>query len=224
MPVVGVPLLECICWDHDRFGKDYLGEFDIALEDIFTDGEIQQQVRNDGYRNTCICAHGHEQPKWYTLKSNRKPGKRKDNNVSGEILLQFSLSDPSNPTASPTEIYTRFKTLVSTGDEDEYFPPVSSSTILEESGDRDEETSDETDDPTRPETVEKRRRRLRLKRLKRKSLAARAYQFSGVGNGVQGIVFMEIVKVTDLPPERNGMIPFIMLTEVADQDSDADFL
>jgi C2 domain. len=33
MPVVGVPLLEAICWDHDRFGKDYLGEFDIALED-----------------------------------------------------------------------------------------------------------------------------------------------------------------------------------------------
>ncbi|CBF83232.1 putative phosphatidylserine decarboxylase Psd2 [Aspergillus nidulans FGSC A4] len=198
MPVVGVPLLECICWDHDRFGKDYLGEFDIALEDIFTDGEIQQQ------------------PKWYTLKSNRKPGKRKDNNVSGEILLQFSLSDPSNPTASPTEIYTRFKTLVSTGDEDEYFPPVSSSTILEESGDRDEETSDETDDPTKPETVEKRRRRLRLKRLKRKSLAARAYQFSGVGNGVHGIVFMEIVKVTDLPPERNvtrtsfDMDPFVV--------------
>ncbi|KAL4775427.1 phosphatidylserine decarboxylase-domain-containing protein [Aspergillus nidulans var. acristatus] len=197
MPVVGVPLLECICWDHDRFGKDYLGEFDIALEDIFADGEIQQQ------------------PKWYTLKSNRKPGKRKDNNVSGEILLQFSLSDPSNPTASPTEIYTRFKTLVSTGDEDEYFPPVSS-TILEESGDRDEETSDETDDPTKPEAVEKRRRRLRLKRLKRKSLAARAYQFSGVGNGVQGIVFMEIVKVTDLPPERNvtrtsfDMDPFVV--------------
>ncbi|KAL4817900.1 phosphatidylserine decarboxylase-domain-containing protein [Aspergillus spinulosporus] len=198
MPVVGVPLLECICWDHDRFGKDYLGEFDIALEDIFADGEIQQQ------------------PKWYTLKSNRKPGKRKDNNVSGEILLQFSLCDPSNPTASPTEIYSRFKTLVSSGDEDEYFPPVSSSAVLEESGDRDEETSDETDDPTKPEAVEKRRRRLRLKRLKRKSLAARAYQFSGVGNGVQGIVFMEIVKVTDLPPERNvtrtsfDMDPFVV--------------
>ncbi|KAL4980796.1 phosphatidylserine decarboxylase-domain-containing protein [Aspergillus desertorum] len=197
MPVVGVPLLECICWDHDRFGKDYLGEFDIALEDIFADGEIQQQ------------------PRWYTLKSNRKPGKRKDNNVSGEILLQFSLSDPSNPTASPTDIYTRFKTLVSAGDEDDYFLPVSS-TILEESGDRDEETSDETDDPTKPETVEKRRRRLRLKRLKRKSLAARAYQFSGVGNGVQGIVFMEIVKVIDLPPERNvtrtsfDMDPFVV--------------
>lgn len=44
MPVMGVPLLECICWDHDRFGKDYLGEFDIALEDIFEEGQINQEV------------------------------------------------------------------------------------------------------------------------------------------------------------------------------------
>lgn len=44
MPVVGVPLLECICWDHDRFGKDYLGEFDIALEEIFEEGQLNQQV------------------------------------------------------------------------------------------------------------------------------------------------------------------------------------
>ncbi|BCS22085.1 putative phosphatidylserine decarboxylase Psd2 [Aspergillus puulaauensis] len=199
MPVVGVPLLECICWDHDRFGKDYLGEFDIALEDIFTNGDTQQQ------------------PRWYTLTSNRKSGKRKDSNVSGEILLQFSLFDPVDPATPPTDIYHRFKALVSSGDEDDYFPSVSSSAIAEETGERDdEETSDETDDPTKPEVVEKRRKRLRLKRLKRKSLAARAYQFSGVGNGVQGIVFMEIVRVTDLPPERNvtrtsfDMDPFVV--------------
>lgn len=74
-----------------------------------------------------------------------------------------------------------------------------------EDADQYEETLDEADDPTKPELVEK-RRRLRLRRLKRKSLAARAYQFSGARNGVQGIVFMEIVKITDLPPERNGMV------------------
>lgn len=45
MPVMGVPLLEFICWDHDRFGKDYMGEFDIALEDIFADGQVNQEVR-----------------------------------------------------------------------------------------------------------------------------------------------------------------------------------
>lgn len=44
LPVVGVPLLECTCWDHDRFGRDFLGEFDIPLEEIFPDGETVQQV------------------------------------------------------------------------------------------------------------------------------------------------------------------------------------
>lgn len=129
--------------------------------------------------------------------------------VSGEILLKFSLLDASNPNASPTDTYHKFKTLVSSGDEEDDFPQIPSITL--DDVDREEETSDETDDPTKPEVVEKRRRRLRLKRLKRKSLAARAYQFSGAGNGVQGIVFMEIVKVTDLPPERNGKTRHLLL-------------
>lgn len=139
-------------------------------------------------------------PKWYTLKSTRKPTKKKDSNISGEILMQFSLTDPGNPLATPPEIYNKFKQLVSSGDDEDEYPQVPPNDL----GDVDEETSDETDDPTKPEVVEKRRRRMRLARLKRKSLAARAYQFSGAGNGVQGIVFMEIVRVTDLPPERNG--------------------
>ena len=37
-------LLEAVCWDKDRFGKDYLGEFDVALEDIFADGQTTQEV------------------------------------------------------------------------------------------------------------------------------------------------------------------------------------
>ncbi|KAI2024971.1 phosphatidylserine decarboxylase, partial [Ophidiomyces ophidiicola] len=43
LPVVGVPLLECVCWDKDRFGKDYMGEFDIPLEDLFADGRVYQE-------------------------------------------------------------------------------------------------------------------------------------------------------------------------------------
>ena len=39
-------LLEAICWDKDRFGKDYLGEFDIALEDIFANQQLRQEVRS----------------------------------------------------------------------------------------------------------------------------------------------------------------------------------
>ena len=65
------------------------------------------------------------------------------------------------------------------------------------------DTSEETDDATKPEVVAKRKRNLRLKRLKRKS-KAKAYEFTGGGSDVIGIAFLEISKITDLPPERNG--------------------
>ena len=44
MPLGEVPLVECVCWDKDRWGKDYMGEFDIAVEDIFANGQLQQEV------------------------------------------------------------------------------------------------------------------------------------------------------------------------------------
>lgn len=68
---------------------------------------------------------------------------------------------------------------------------------------KDLETSDETDDPTKPVSKEKRKKKLRLARLKKKS-KKRAYEFSG-GSDVVGIVFLDISKITDLPPERNRM-------------------
>lgn len=130
-------------------------------------------------------------------------------------MLKFSLSDPANPTASPSDTYRKFKSLVCAGEEDDQLDQVPTAELddLELERDEDQDTSDETEGLSKPEIVEKRRRRLRLARLRRKSLAARAYQFSGSGSGVQGIVFMEIVRVTDLPPERNGM--FRQLTSVS---------
>ena len=44
MPLMDVPLVECICWDRDRIGKDYMGEFDIAVEEIFANGKLNQEV------------------------------------------------------------------------------------------------------------------------------------------------------------------------------------
>lgn len=46
LPIVGVQslLLEATCWDKDRFGKDYMGEFDVALDDVFVDGTVIQEV------------------------------------------------------------------------------------------------------------------------------------------------------------------------------------
>jgi phosphatidylserine decarboxylase len=212
MPVSGFNslLLDCVCWDKDRFGKDYLGEFDLALEEIFANEATEQE------------------PKWYPLRSKR-PGGKKSSNVSGEVQLQFTLCDSSNPTATPQQVLEKFRALAgvdpselgiqeigtptrqisrtSTGegatgeDEDEFF-------------DEDEEPSDETDDPTKPDAVEKRKRRLRIKGLRKKKQSS-AYEFTG-GSEVVGIVFLEIGKITDLPPERNmtrtsfDMDPFVV--------------
>ena len=45
-PIAGTHtlLLEAMCWDKDRFGKDYMGEFVIPVEDIFSNGQIAPEV------------------------------------------------------------------------------------------------------------------------------------------------------------------------------------
>lgn len=73
---------------------------------------------------------------------------------------------------------------------------------------KDLETSDETDDPIKAGGTEKRKKKLRLARLKKKT-KARAYEFSG-GTDVIGIVFLDIGKITDLPPERNRRSPTVL--------------
>ncbi|KAI9802687.1 MAG: hypothetical protein M1825_002709 [Sarcosagium campestre] len=196
-PVVGphTLLLECVCWDKDRFGKDYLGEFDIALEDIFANGKPSQEAR------------------WYKLKS-----KRKSEKISGEVELQFSLIDPNNPSATPEQIFEKFYTFAAvtpTEEEEDYIAQYDGGAPVGEDEEDGEETSDESEESGKPETVEGKKRQLRLKRLKRKT-KARAYEFTGIGSDVVGIVFLEICKITDLPPERNvtrtsfDMDPFVV--------------
>ena len=205
MPISGVNclLLDCVCWDKDRFGKDYMGEFDLALEDIFQNEQTAQD------------------PRWYPLKSKR-PGVKKGN-VSGEVLLQFTLLDSGNHTANPQQVMEKFKILCGTESGDLLAPetPRGRANLGDEQGDEeedrsdeDEEPSDETDDQIKSESVEKRKRRLRLKGLRRKK-QMRAYEFSG-GSDVMGIVFINIQNITDLPPERNmtrtsfDMDPFVV--------------
>ena len=200
LPIAGVPLVECICWDKDRFGKDYLGEFDIAVEDIFANGQTVQEVTP-----TVLTFNGktkayNSQPKWYKLNSNRKAGKKK-NEVSGEVQIQFSIYDPMNPAATPEELLSKFNSTVVSADDDDDLSRFASNEDVE--AEVDEDTSDETDDPTKPETAEKRKRKRRLARLRRKTIAVRAYEFTG-NSDVAGIIFAEVTKVTDLPPERNS--------------------
>lgn len=60
----------------------------------------------------------------------------------------------------------------------------------------------ETSDSNPSETPEKRKRRNKLARLRR-AAKQRAYEFSGMSD-VAGVLFLEVSKITDLPPERNS--------------------
>ena len=198
MPLTDVPLLECVCWDKDRFKKDYMGQFDIAVEDIFEYGQIATE------------------PKWYKLKSKRKEGKKK-NEVSGEIQMQFSIVDSADPAASPEEIQKKFRTVMKLVDSDDDLSRVSTNADADDDDDEDDdgmdddlETGNEAE-PTSKPAIEKKKR---LARLRRKSIAVRAYDF--LTSDISGIIFMEIVKITDLPPEKNmtrtsfDMDPFVV--------------
>ncbi|CZS88218.1 related to phosphatidylserine decarboxylase [Rhynchosporium graminicola] len=192
-------LLDCVCWDKDRFGKDYLGEFDLALEDIFTGDEVDIG------------------PQWFPLSSKR-PGGKKSSNVSGDVQLQFTLYDSSNLSAAPAQVLEKFRALAGVTDLPDTAGrlPMGASDIADEDSDfnDDEDPSDETDDPTKPENAEKKRRKLRLRGLRRKK-QQHGYEFTS-DSEVVGIVFLEIGKITDLPPERNmtrtsfDMDPFVV--------------
>ena len=141
------------------------------------------------------------QPKWYKLKSKRKSGKKRSS-ISGEVQIQFSVVDPSNPLATSEEILKKFQKTVAATEDDEYLSRFTSNDDIE--AEVDDDTSDETDDTAKAETpVEKQKRKKRLARLRRRSMAVRAYEFTG-NSDVAGVIFAEIVKVTDLPPERNS--------------------
>ncbi|KFY26314.1 hypothetical protein V493_04166 [Pseudogymnoascus sp. VKM F-4281 (FW-2241)] len=208
LPVTSVKdlLLDIVCWDKDRFGKDYMGEFEVALEDIFANGKVIQETQ------------------WYPLKSKRGGSRRKekkDSNISGEVQLQFKLYDSSTPGASPPQVLEKFWAIAGTENDNNLTATKSSSdaspTGDEDDDDEDEEPSgsaDEADDPTKPETVEKKRRRRRIRGLKKRK-AHQLYEFVGASS-VTGIIFLEISSVTDLPPERNvtrtsfDMDPFVV--------------
>jgi len=149
------------------------------------------------------------------LNSKRKCAKKKGSDISGEVQMHFSIADSTNTSATPHEILQRFMAIAAVStepdeDDDEDLARLESQEADADDDDDEkaEDTSDETDDPNKPEVAEKRKKKLRLARLKRKT-KARAYEYTG-GTDVVGIVFLEINKLTDLPPERNSMLPHIV--------------
>ncbi|CAK4032229.1 Phosphatidylserine decarboxylase proenzyme 3 [Lecanosticta acicola] len=204
-------LLEATCWDKDRFKKDYMGEFDVVLEEVFANGHVTPE------------------PKWFRLESRRSGRKKKkDSNVSGEVMLRFSLTDPLNTAATPTQILQKFAGLVSepgedddNDDEEAMLNRVGSYGLddVDEEEDDEKEPSDETDDGNRTPAgttgdKQKDRRRRKLRRLRRKKKLS-SYEF-GAMSDVAGVLFLEINRITDLPPERNftkttyDMDPFVV--------------
>lgn len=124
--------------------------------------------------------------------------------------MQFTVVDSSNPSAAPIDILKRLAATIGLDADEEEEEDEDSSQLsqdlLEGADDEDDEaglnTSDETDDLSRPEKAAKKKKKLRLKRLRSKTIS-RAYEFAG-GSDVTGIVFLEIKKIVDLPPERNS--------------------
>ncbi|KAG6108323.1 hypothetical protein E4U13_006504 [Claviceps humidiphila] len=205
-------LLDVICWDKDRFGKDYMGEFDLALEEIFQGDRTEVE------------------PCWFPLKSKRRG--KKNGVVSGEVLLQFTLFDITNIGAPARDVLDKFWTLIGTipGTTPTTTPllvPSASQVASSEPSQHEEQgyeedddelsesDEEESEDPSKPEAAEKRRRRLRIRGLKRRR-RENPYAFNNGYSDVVGIIFLEIVRITDLPPESNltrtsfDMDPFVV--------------
>lgn len=159
------------------------------------------------------------QPHWYRLESRGKGSKKKGTTVSGEVQLQFALSDTSDPSASPDDLLRKLATTIGIGLDDEGEEEEDSLRLGSPDLDDDDDdelddgvendTTDETDDLSKPEKLEKQKKKLRLRRLRRKTMS-KAYEFSG-GSDVVGIVFLDINRITDLPPERNGRSIVILM-------------
>jgi len=204
-------ILEAVCWDKDRFKKDYMGEFDVAVEDIFASGDIDPEAQ------------------WFKLESRRSGRKKKkDENVSGEILLKFTLYDPINSAATPQQLLQKFTGLVAepVGLDDDDEEAILDTVDSRDLGDLDEEDdekqaldSEEFVDGAKgrndtTEDKQRRRQRLKLAKLERKR-KLRAYELGNTSD-VVGVLYLEINKITDLPPESNmtgttfDMDPFVI--------------
>lgn len=155
------------------------------------------------------------QPVWYKLESKRS-GKKKSI-ASGEVLMRFSIFDPLHTTATPQQILAKFFAMVTTEPtaEDEDLDRLEraqtdESIFMDDDEEELDEMQDEADDGASlpPEQEEKRKKKHRLARLKRRT-KLKAYEFSGMSD-IAGVLFLEINKITDLPPERNGKSPLSM--------------
>jgi phosphatidylserine decarboxylase len=123
--------------------------------------------------------------------------------VSGEVQMQFSLIDTYHPTATEEETLRKYKSVIAAGYEEDDEILSRAPTVEDEEGATENGEDAENDHETSDEKAAKKEKKKRMARLRRKSIAVRAYEFVGGAGDVSGIIFMEILRITDLPPERN---------------------
>ncbi|KAF8545511.1 phosphatidylserine decarboxylase-domain-containing protein [Trichophaea hybrida] len=200
MPLSGASglTMECVCWDKDRFGKDYMGEVEISLDEVFAGGKVSET-------------------RWFPLRSSRKKA-----GVSGEIQFTFALVDSSNESATAGEIYEKwvswqsfFVQPPSPGSADE--DPLSRDLGGDAASDDDEGESSSPSPEEDVSTTGKGPKKDKSKKSKRKKIKSHAYQLNS-GSDVVGVIFLEISSITDLPPEKNvtrtgfDMDPFVVVS------------
>ena len=155
-----------------------------------------------------------KKPTWYPLES-RRTGK-KNAAVTGEVLMEFSVFDPIHSSATPQQILQKLYATIGAGgendDEDDLTRIDTGDLEDEEEGDEDLEQAEGADGDTKEEALAKKKKRRRVARIKRRT-KQRAYEFSGLSD-VAGVLFLEVQKITDLPPERNGMCFLSMAHEL----------
>ncbi|KAK9351105.1 phosphatidylserine decarboxylase-domain-containing protein [Lipomyces doorenjongii] len=201
-------IIEGTLWDKDRFSKDYLGSFDISVSEKFSQRDVKVVDSNEN------------EPQWYPLYSTRA----RKTYVKGYVYIKLALVCPLDPGATNENLLSKWKTIAS-HDSDPTTPllPLSDSeSVLDNSVSSSESSDEESETP--PEGIAdrtylnvpdktSRSRRLRLRRRR----SHKPYHVGSLAD-VVGVVFFEIVKVTDLPPERNvmrtgfDMDPFVVVS------------
>lgn len=121
--------------------------------------------------------------------------------------MQFQLVDSANPAASPDDIRQKFRAQIMADHDDDTDSLSRHTSITQDDPDDDDlESLDEAEIDGQSDTSsvsDKKKSKKKLAILRKKSIAARAYEFVGADSDIAGMIFMELLKVTDLPPEKN---------------------
>lgn len=131
--------------------------------------------------------------------------------------MEFSIDDPQHSLATPQQILQKLKAILVADpsprphddEEDEDEDQVSRVDSVDQYLDGDDEEAQESvsdlpEGAGKQEMTAEKKNERRLARLKKKA-KQRAFEFNGKSS-VAGVLFLEISRITDLPPERNSKL------------------